>query len=78
MGSVPEAIICFLESNDYVHAIQLAISIGGDTDTIACITGGIAEAFYREIPDELVRFASAKLTEEMNCVIQLFWGYIKK
>ena len=43
MGSVPEAIICFLESNDYVHAIQVAISIGGDTDTIACITGGIAE-----------------------------------
>jgi ADP-ribosylglycohydrolase len=76
MTSVPEAIICFLESENYVHAIQLAISIGGDTDTIACITGGIAEAFYREIPDELIRFAEAKLTNEMNQVIVAFREYL--
>jgi len=50
-GSVPEAIIAFLESSDYENAIRLAISIGGDSDTIACITGGIAEAFYQDIPD---------------------------
>ena len=49
-GSVPEAIIAFLESKDYEHAIRLAISIGGDSDTIACIAGGIAEAFYKTIP----------------------------
>jgi len=78
MGSVPEAIICFLESNDYVHAIQLAISIGGDTDTIGCITGGIAEAFYRKIPDELVQFVDARLTDDMKQVAQLFEGYIRK
>ena len=72
MGSVPEAIICFLESNDYVHAIQVAISIGGDTDTIACITGGIAEAFYRHIPDELVQFATAKMTGEMATIVTDF------
>jgi ADP-ribosylglycohydrolase len=77
MGSVPEAIICFLESNDYAHALQLAISIGGDTDTIACITGGIAEAFYREIPDELVRLANVKLTGEMMQVVDAFQGYIR-
>jgi len=77
MGSVPEAIICFLESNDYVHALQLAISIGGDTDTIACITGGIAEAFYQEIPDELIQFANAKLTGEMKQVIVAFQEYIR-
>ena len=76
MGTVPEAIICFLESNDYVHAIQLAISIGGDTDTIACITGGIAEAFYRNIPDELIRFAESKLTNEMKQVIVAFREYL--
>ena len=44
-GSVPEAIIAFLESSDFENAIRIAISIGGDSDTIACITGGIAEAF---------------------------------
>jgi ADP-ribosylglycohydrolase len=41
-GSVPEAIIAFLESSDYENAIRIAISIGGDSDTIGCITGGIA------------------------------------
>jgi len=71
-GSVPEAIICFLESDDYVHAIQLAISIGGDTDTIACITGGIAEAFYRKIPDEFADYAYARLFEPMKVVIEEF------
>ena len=72
MGSVPEAIICFFESTDYVHALQLAVSLGGDTDTITCITGGIAEAFYREIPDVLVQFANARLTDEMKEVLETF------
>ncbi|MBI1918672.1 MAG: ADP-ribosylglycohydrolase family protein [Planctomycetes bacterium] len=49
-GSVPEAIIAFLESTDYEDAVRKAISLGGDSDTIACITGGIAEAFYGEMP----------------------------
>ena len=46
MGSVPEAIIAFLDSEDYESSIRLAISLGGDSDTIACMAGGIAEAFY--------------------------------
>ena len=50
-GSVPEAIIAFLESTDFENAIRLAVSIGGDSDTIACITGSIAEAFYKTIPN---------------------------
>ena len=45
-GTVPEAIVAFLESTDFETAIRLAISLGGDSDTLACITGGIAEAFY--------------------------------
>jgi ADP-ribosylglycohydrolase len=49
-GSVPEAIIAFLESNGFESAIRNAISIGGDSDTIACIAGGIAEAFYDGVP----------------------------
>jgi ADP-ribosylglycohydrolase len=54
-GSVPEAIIAFLESNDYESSIRLAISLGGDSDTIACITGGIAEAFYKSVPDHIIK-----------------------
>lgn len=53
-GSVPQAIIAFLESENYEDAIRNAISIGGDSDTIACIAGGIAQAFYKEIPIYIV------------------------
>jgi ADP-ribosylglycohydrolase len=51
--SVPPAIVAFLESDDYESAIRKAISIGGDSDTIACIAGGIAEAFYKDIPKDI-------------------------
>lgn len=53
-GTVPEAIIAFLESNDFEDAIRKAVSMGGDSDTLACITGGIAEAFYKEIPTHMI------------------------
>lgn len=46
VGTVPEAIIAFLDSSDFESAIRLAVSLGGDTDTLTCITGGLAEAFY--------------------------------
>ena len=49
-GTVPQAIICFLDSTDFEDAIRKAVSLGGDSDTLACITGGIAEAYYKEIP----------------------------
>ena len=49
-GSVPESIIAFLESTDLESAIRKAISLGGDSDTQACMAGAIAEAFYKEIP----------------------------
>ncbi len=53
-ATVPESIIAFLESTDFESAIRLAISLGGDSDTIACITGGIAEAFYKIIPEYII------------------------
>lgn len=49
-GTVPQAIICFLDSADFEDAIRKAVSLGGDSDTLACITGGIAEAYYKGIP----------------------------
>lgn len=53
-GTVGPAIICFLESKDYIDCIKLAISLGGDADTLAAISGPMAYAYYKEIPDHLV------------------------
>ena len=52
-GTVPEAMVAFLDSTDFESAIRLAVSLGGDSDTLACITGSIAEAFYKDIPDDI-------------------------
>jgi ADP-ribosylglycohydrolase len=77
-GSVPEAIIAFLESTDFENAIRLAISIGGDSDTIACITGGIAEAYYGEIPDNITENVLKILPNELVRIIENFsTKYIK-
>jgi ADP-ribosylglycohydrolase len=65
-GSVPEAIIAFLESSDFENAIRLAVSIGGDSDTIACITGGIAEAFYKTIPEYIAEMVSIILGPDLR------------
>jgi len=71
-GSVPEAIIAFLESTDFKSAIRLAVSLGGDSDTIACITGGIAEAFYRDIPEKIIDNVLNILPEETIKIIEEF------
>jgi len=52
-GSVPQAIRAFYESVDFEDAIRKAISIGGDSDTIACVTGGIAHAYFGPLPEEI-------------------------
>jgi ADP-ribosylglycohydrolase len=64
-GSVPEAIIAFLESSDFEHAVRLAVSIGGDSDTIAAIAGGIAEAYYQEIPEDITDFVQVILGPDL-------------
>lgn len=51
--TVPQAIRAFYDSVDYEDAIRIAISLGGDSDTLACITGGIAQAFYDGVPDHI-------------------------
>lgn len=71
-GSVPEAIVAFLESTDFEDAIRNAISLGGDSDTIACIAGGIAAAFYKEIPIEIIEFVIAKLPDEFIEILNQF------
>jgi ADP-ribosylglycohydrolase len=71
-GSVPEAIIAFLESTDFENAIRLAISIGGDSDTIACVTGGIAEAYYQTVPENIVENVLKILPEELVKIVEEF------
>jgi ADP-ribosylglycohydrolase len=71
-GTVPEAIIAFLDSSDYEEAIRLAISLGGDADTLACIAGGIAEAFYGGVPQDIAELAMAKLDEDLRNTLVLF------
>ncbi|MDR0786101.1 MAG: ADP-ribosylglycohydrolase family protein [Treponema sp.] len=70
--TVPEALVVFLESEDFLHAMKLAVSIGGDTDTLACIAGGIAEAFYKGVPPELAFFAEKRLDPPMKAVLSAF------
>lgn len=70
-GSVPQAIKAFLESKGFEDAIRLAVSIGGDSDTIAAITGGIAGAYYG-IPDNLIVKAMEYLPEDLNNVVAEF------
>lgn len=71
-GTVPEAIIAFLDAENYVETIRNAISLGGDSDTLACIAGGIAEAFYHEIPDDIIRTVISLLPEEFVLIIKKF------
>lgn len=71
-GSVPESIISFLDSDDVESAIRLGISLGGDADTIACIAGGIAQAYYKQVPETIVRKVQELLTPEMWELTQRF------
>ena len=68
-GTVPQAIIAFLDSTDFEDAIRKAVSLGGDSDTLACITGGIAEAFYKEIPEAMADRVQARFPQEFVKVL---------
>lgn len=71
-GSVPESIIAFLESANFEEAIRNAISLGGDSDTMACIAGGIAHAFYGMFPIEIATQVRAGLPYEFLKIIDQF------
>ncbi len=71
-GSVPQAITAFLESDDFEDAVRKAISLGGDSDTIACIAGGIAQAFYGGVPQPIVDRVFEILDEPLGAVARRF------
>ncbi len=70
--TVPEALICFLESENFEDAVRKAIWLGGDSDTLACITGGIAEAYYKEIPHEWIEKSISILDDKLIEVVDQF------
>ena len=70
-GTVPQAIISFLTSDDFESAIRRAISIGGDSDTLACITGSIAEAYYKSIPEYMVEKAMSLIPVRFKKVLEM-------
>ena len=71
-GTVPQALAAFFESTSYEDAIRNAISLGGDADTLACIAGGVAEAFYGGVPQDLAQRAIARLDHQLVAVIERF------
>lgn len=71
-GSVPESFIAFLESSSYEEAVRLAVSLGGDADTQACISGALAEARFGGIPNEIVSEVRKRLPLQFLEVIDQF------
>ena len=75
-GTVPQAIVAFLDSVDFESAIRLAISLGGDADTLTAITGSIAEAYYKHIPEYIKKKAMEYLPEDMKLTVEQFYQKI--
>ena len=73
--TVPEAIIAFLESTDFEDAIRNAVSLGGDCDTLTCITGSITEAFYG-VPEELKQKCRTRLPDELEAILLRFEKFL--
>ena len=71
-GSVPQAITAFLESESFEDAVRKAVSLGGDSDTQACIAGGIAHAFYGKLPDIISAEVHSRLEVPLRQILTLF------
>jgi ADP-ribosylglycohydrolase len=71
-GSVPEAIVAFLDSHDYEDEVRKAISLGGDSDTLACIAGGIAHAFYRSVSSSIISRVREIMPEDLLSIVDRF------
>ena len=69
--TVPQAITAFLESTDFEDALRTAVSLGGDSDTLAAITGSIAEGFYG-VPEDLKQECRQRLTPELTEILLAF------
>jgi ADP-ribosylglycohydrolase len=72
-GSVPESIVCFLDSTDWEDAVRNAVSLGGDADTMADMAGAIAEAFYGGVPEPVRRRVEQILDPRLRNVLERFY-----
>ena len=71
-GTVPPAIVCFLESDSWEDAVRNAVSLGGDSDTLACITGAMAEAYYGGVPAAVRDRTMHVLPHDLGSVVEDF------
>ena len=71
-GSVPEALIAFLDAEDFEHTLRLAISLGGDADTQAAIAGGVGEAFWEGVPERITAEIRSVLDQPLLSVAARF------
>jgi ADP-ribosylglycohydrolase len=70
--TVPQAIRAFIDSTSFVDALRTAVSLGGDSDTLACITGGIAQAFYKGVPEDIQIRVYRILDNRLKGITQVF------
>ncbi len=71
-GTVPQSLIAFFDSKDYEDAIRLTVSLGGDADTMGAITGAVAIAYYKEMPDAVYDFVMARIPTDLKQVVEAF------
>ena len=74
--TVPEAITAFLEGQNFEDVIRTAVSLGGDSDTLTCIAGSIAEAFYG-IPEEIREEGVCRLSPDLYEVVTKFYALLE-
>lgn len=77
MNTVPQAIVAFLDGENFEDVIRNGVSIGGDTDTLCAIAGSIAEAYY-EIPEEMKENVISYLSDDFLAVVDEFFSKLKK
>ena len=71
-----KAVTAFLESTNYEDAVRKAVSLGGDSDTIACIAGSISEAFYNGVPEDIMRGSLARLDDKLRSIFADWCGWM--
>ena len=71
-GTLPAALACVRDATDFEHSIRLAVSLGGDADTLACIVGSICEPLFGGVPSDLRRFARAKMPVDIRRIADTF------
>jgi ADP-ribosylglycohydrolase len=75
-GSVPQAIVAWLESTHFEDAVRNAVSLGGDSDTQACMAGALAEAFYGGVPQEVAKESLLRLDDFLRGIVSSFYARI--